>query len=107
MRILLDENLDWRLCRDLKGHEVDSVPLLGWAGTRNGALLGRAVEAGFGVFTTMDGGLFHEQNLAKVGLAVIGLRAKSNRLIDTRPLMPSVLAVLPKLVVGSIVFIAS
>ncbi len=29
MRILLDENLDWRLRRDLPGYHVESVPLLG------------------------------------------------------------------------------
>jgi hypothetical protein len=32
MRILLDENLDWRLGRYLADHQVKSVPLLGWAG---------------------------------------------------------------------------
>jgi predicted nuclease of predicted toxin-antitoxin system len=31
MRLLLDENLDWRLRRDLPGHQVESVPLIGWA----------------------------------------------------------------------------
>jgi predicted nuclease of predicted toxin-antitoxin system len=29
MRILLDENLDWRLGRYLADHQVKSVPLLG------------------------------------------------------------------------------
>jgi predicted nuclease of predicted toxin-antitoxin system len=29
MKILLDENLDWRLARSLPGHEVKSVPLIG------------------------------------------------------------------------------
>jgi hypothetical protein len=47
MRILLDENLDWRLGRDLPGHRVESVPLLGWAGISNGELLAKAVETGF------------------------------------------------------------
>jgi hypothetical protein len=42
MRILLDENLDWRLSRYLPGHDVQSVALIGWAGTKNGALLARA-----------------------------------------------------------------
>jgi predicted nuclease of predicted toxin-antitoxin system len=44
MRILLDENLDWRLCRDLPGHVVESVPLIGWAGIQNGELLKKAIE---------------------------------------------------------------
>jgi hypothetical protein len=39
MRLLLDENLDWRLRRDLLDHQVESVPLIGWAGIENGELL--------------------------------------------------------------------
>jgi hypothetical protein len=42
VKILLDENLDWRLGRDLPGHEVESVPLIGWAGLKNGKLLTEA-----------------------------------------------------------------
>jgi predicted nuclease of predicted toxin-antitoxin system len=34
MRILLDENLDWRLARSLAGYEVESVQKNGWAGSR-------------------------------------------------------------------------
>jgi len=29
MRLLLDENLDWRLRHDLVDHQVESVPLIG------------------------------------------------------------------------------
>jgi len=54
MRLLLDENLDWRLRRDLAAHHVDSVPLIDWAGVENGELLKKAVEAGFDVLITMD-----------------------------------------------------
>jgi hypothetical protein len=54
MRLLLDENLDWRLGRDLPGHQSESVPSIGWAGIRNGELLARASEAGFDVLVTMD-----------------------------------------------------
>lgn len=53
MRLLLDENLDWRLRRDLLDHQVESVPLIEWAGTENGELLRKAVEAGFDVLVTM------------------------------------------------------
>ncbi len=31
MRILLDECLDWRLRRDLPGHDVKTVQEMGWA----------------------------------------------------------------------------
>ena len=54
MRILLDENLDWRLGRDLPGHSTESVPLIGWAGIENGELLAKAAEARFDVLLTMD-----------------------------------------------------
>lgn len=105
MRILLDENLDWRLKRDLPGHEVESVPLLGWAGIQNGALLRKAVEAGFDVLVTMDGNMLHQQNMASHPIAVVALRAKSNRLADTRSLMVRLLALLPQARAGTITFL--
>jgi len=54
MRLLLDENLDWRLSRDLPEHHIESVPRIGWAGIENAELLREAVEAGFDVLVMMD-----------------------------------------------------
>jgi predicted nuclease of predicted toxin-antitoxin system len=54
VRILLDENLNWRLEQFLPGHEVISVPRIGWAGLKNSKLLARAQED-FDVLITMDG----------------------------------------------------
>jgi predicted nuclease of predicted toxin-antitoxin system len=107
MRVLLDENLDWRLRRDLAAHHVDSVPLIGWAGIENGELLKTAVEAGFDVLITMDSNMVHQQNLAKYPIAVVALRAASNRLADTRPLMPALLALLPHIKSGAVTFLPS
>jgi hypothetical protein len=42
----------------------------------------------------MDSGLVNQQNLARRNVIVILLRAKSNRLSDTRPLMPDVVVAL-------------
>ncbi len=100
MRILLDENLNWRLKRSLPGHEVESVPLLGWAGIENGALLRRAVESGSEVLITMDDNMVYQQNLAAYSIAVLVLRARSNRLEHTLPLMPVVLETLPHVLKG-------
>src|SRR5437762_14308013 len=94
MRLLLDENLDWRLRRDLLDHQVESVPLIGWAGIENGELLRKAVEAGFDVLVTMDSNMVHQQNIGQYAIAVVALRAASNRLADTRPLMPALVAAL-------------
>ncbi len=93
MKILLDENLDWRLKRYLPGHEVESVQLNGWAGLKNGVLLSKA-QGVHEAFITLDGGIEHQQNVAKFRIIVIALRARSNRLNDTWPLMSEVLRVL-------------
>jgi len=105
MRLLLDENLNWRLKRDLPEHEVESVPLLGWSGIENGDLLRKAAANGFEVLITMDGNLTYQQNIANHEIAVVVLRAASNRLADTQPLMPKVLAALPGLQKGNLVIV--
>ena len=107
MRILLDENLDWRLEKFLPGHEVKSVPRLGWAGLKNGKLLARAAQDNFDVLVTMDDSMASQQNLAKIKLAIVALRAPSNRLADTSPLMPKILAALPMMKPGKVVKISA
>jgi predicted nuclease of predicted toxin-antitoxin system len=77
MRILLDENLDWRLVRGLLGHEVESVQRLGWSGIQNGVLLKKAEEAGFEVLITMDSNMTFQLNLAGRRLKIVVLRARS------------------------------
>ena len=106
MRILLDENLNWRLEQFLPGHEVKSVPRIGWAGLKNGKLLARAQE-NFDVLVTMDGSMASQQNLSKIKIAIVALRAPSNRLEDTSPLMPKVLALLPTLKPGKVVKVST
>ena len=102
MRILLDENLDWRLRRDLPGHEVESVPLIGWAGIQNGELLRKAAEAGFEVLLTMDSNMAQQQDLKQQGIAIVVLKAASNRLADTRPLIPDLLSRLSQVRAGTL-----
>jgi hypothetical protein len=91
--------------RDLLDHQVESVPLIGWAGIENGELLRKAVEAGFDVLVTMDSNMVHQQNIGQY--AVVALRAPSNRLADTRPLMSTLLVVLPEVKPGTVVFLPS
>ena len=93
MRVLLDENLDWRLERDLPGHDVSSIPLIGWAGVKNGELLKRS-NGKFDVLVTMDKGIYHQQNMEGLTLAIVALQAKSNRLAETRPLMTALISLL-------------
>ncbi len=102
-RVLLDECLPRRLRRELPGYEVRTVQELGWAGTRNGALLRRAAAEGFAAFVTVDRNLEYQQHLPGVSLGVVALRARSNDIADLRPLMPEVLAVLPTVAPGQVV----
>ena len=53
MRVLLDECVDWRLSRDITGHEVKTAHQMGWAAIKNSELLARAAEY-FDVFVTVD-----------------------------------------------------
>ena len=93
MRVLIDECLDWRLCRALPGHHCVSVHRMGWGGLTNGALLQKA-QSEFDVFLTGDTNLRFQQNLTTFNIGVIVLEARSTRLIDTIKLMPNVLTIL-------------
>ena len=95
MRLLLDECIDSRLAKGLKGHTVRTVPQMGWAGVKNGQLMTLA-EKEFDVFITVDRNLSYQQNLSKHEIAVLLLRAKTNRLADLIPLIPKILNNIPK-----------
>lgn len=92
MRILIDECIPRKFKDSLSGHESRTAPEAGLAGQTNGELLSFAEEHGFDVFLTMDKGVEYDQNLAGRKIAILILRAKSNRLADLLPLAPACLA---------------
>jgi hypothetical protein len=101
VRVLLDECVDWRLSRDIIGHEVKTAHQMGWATIKNGELLALAAEH-FDVFVTVDRNLAFQQNVAALPIAVIVLHAKSNRLGDLKSLVPSLLAAIATIKRGTI-----
>ncbi len=103
MRILLDECVPRRLRRELPGFDVSTVPDEGWASRRNGDLLRLMLQAGFTVFVTMDRNLSYQQNVAAAGVAVVVLRARTNRLQDLLVLMPAVRNVVTRVLPGEVV----
>ena len=103
-RILLDECLDRRISRHIPDHEIKTAAELGWAGIDNGELLARA-ENDFDIFITVDRNLSFQQNLPKFDIAVLVLRARTNRLKDLIPLVPKIIAALNKPEKGKAVFI--
>ena len=106
MRILIDECLDWRLCRSLVGYDCASVQKMGWSGLTNGDLLERA-EQEFDVFLTGDRNLTFQQTLSRFDLAVVILHAESIQLRHTLPLMSKVLIVLPTIRSGQVVDVSA
>ncbi len=60
MRVLLDECLPRKLKREVQGHDVTTVPEMGWAGKKNGDLL-RLAAPHFEAFVTMDQGIRFQQ----------------------------------------------
>ena len=106
MRVLLDECIPRRLRRELRGHEVATATSEGWAGRRNGDLLRLMLAAGFRVFVTVDRNLAYQQNVAAAGVAVIVLRARSNREHDLLPLVPALLAAIETAPIGQVTHVA-
>lgn len=101
MRILLDECLPRRLKRELAGHDARTVPEMGWASKRNGELLTLA-QSQFDVFLTVDRNLSFQNEVHRFALAVVVLRATSNKLGDLEPLVPELLSVLGAVAPGRV-----
>jgi len=91
VKVLLDECVDWRLARDIVGHDVKTARQMGWTTIKNGELLTLAAPQ-FDVFVTVDRNLSFQQNLVSLPIAVVVLQAKTNRLADLTPMVPSLLA---------------
>ena len=90
VKVMIDECIDWRLARDIVGHDVKTARQMGWTTIKNGELLALGTER-FDVFVTVDRNLAFQQNLAAFSIAVIVLRARTNRLEDLKPLVPNLL----------------
>ena len=106
MRVLLDECVDRRLGGDIRGHDVVTVPDAGWAALRNGELLARGQQE-FDAFVTVDRNLPFQQDLSRFSIAIIVLRARSNRVGDLRALIPHLLAALPAAKRGEVTWVGS
>ncbi|HXI22522.1 MAG TPA: DUF5615 family PIN-like protein [Pyrinomonadaceae bacterium] len=102
MRVLIDECLNWRICRALVGHHCTSAQRMGWAGLANGDLLKKA-EKNFDVLITGDRNLSFQQDTLNFNIAVIVLHAKTTKLDDTLALIDKVLTILKTITKGDVV----
>ena len=82
-----------RLAGELPEHEVSTAPEMGWENLDDGPLLDKMAER-FDVLVTVDKSLPKQQRIDNRPLAVVVLRAKTNRLTDLLPHVPRLRAVL-------------
>jgi predicted nuclease of predicted toxin-antitoxin system len=101
VNILLDECVPARLARDLAPHSVTTVQRRGWAGIKNGDLLALAQNE-FDVLITVDRKVSEEHDLSDFKIALVLLRAATNRLEQLRPLAAKVLKTLPDAAAGAV-----
>ena len=85
MRVLLDENTPRGVRRILTGHDVRTVPEMGWTAYSNGRLLDEAEKAGFEAIVTGDRNFVTRQNLIGRNIAVVVLSTNTWPLILAQP----------------------
>lgn len=106
MNVLLDECVPRKLGMALSPHAYSTVPREGWSGIKNDRLLAIA-SSRFDVVLTVDRNLQFEQNPATLPIAVIVMRAASNRTKDLLPLMPHVLQRLKTIQRGQLLLVSN
>jgi predicted nuclease of predicted toxin-antitoxin system len=91
--VLLDGCVPSRLADELPDHEISTAPKMSWADLDDGPLLDAMAEQ-FDVLVTVDKSLPKQQRIDNRPLAVVVLRAKTNRLADLLPYVSKLRAVL-------------
>jgi hypothetical protein len=93
------------LAGHLPGHDVETVPRLGWSGVKNGALLRRA-SASFEVFVTGDQSLEFQQNLTSISIGIVVVVAKNNRVETFLALASQIVQAIESVKAGGVVRVA-
>lgn len=95
MKLLLDESIPKKLSSSFPARfTIQTVPQMGWAGTKNGELLQLAASNGFYALITADQGIEYQQNQKNLPLSIIVLITHRTRLADLLPLIPRVVEIL-------------
>jgi hypothetical protein len=85
MRILLDQNMPFRIPGILPAHDVRTAFQMGWARLSNSDLLDAAEQAGFEALLTSDQNMVFQQNLAGRNIAVVVLSTNFWPAIRSQP----------------------
>jgi hypothetical protein len=106
MRLLLDEHLPMGLAAEFPGHAVHTVSGRGWSGIKNGELL-RRMNGQYDALVTMDRSIEFQQRIATLRFGIVLVRARSKRMQDLMPLVPSIRSALDTLKPGRICRVGS
>ncbi len=107
MRVLLDECVPRPLKWELTEHTVSTVIEMGWRGIENGELLALIRGAEFEAFVTVDQNLAYQQNLRTLGVGIVVLVARTNKLQHLLPLVPSLQKALARLRPGELIRVSA
>ena len=99
MKVLLDENLDHRLRKNLGSNQVFTASYKGWDGLKNGKLLQACESDGFEVLLTGDQTLYYEQGMSRRQLAIVALSSVEWRILKDH--LPQIVMAIDKAVPGS------
>lgn len=105
MRVLLDECVPRKFKFTLSSHDCRTVPEAGFAGKKNGELIVLAEQEGFEIFLTLDQGVSYQLSLVGRSIAVVVVRARSNRLEHLLPHAEECLKVIASAKPGSITIV--
>lgn len=104
---MLDEQVPVELAGILNAlapqHTIRTVADEGWKGVKNGELLRRVREAGFGALVTVDRRMEYQQNIKRSGLGVVVLHARRARIQELAPLAPAIARALDAVQPGEVV----
>src|SRR5215469_5750046 len=108
MKVLIDECAPKALKAALAtgGFDCTTVQEAGWSGKENGELLILA-DARFDVMVTIDRNLRYQQNLTGRKIALLIVRAHSNRVVDLQPHFPACIEALRIIQPGTVVEVGS
>jgi predicted nuclease of predicted toxin-antitoxin system len=101
-RVVLDNCVPRTLLRFLPDCDATAVRDLGWADVDDGLLLAR-LEGRCDVFVTVDRNIPFQQRLEGRPFATVILQARTNRLVDLQPLVPTLLALIADIRPGQVV----
>jgi predicted nuclease of predicted toxin-antitoxin system len=106
MKLLLDECVPHRLVKEIANHETITVAQAGFKGLKNGELLQAAADHNFDALISVDQNLAYHQNLRRLPIAVVIMRAKRTKYETLAPLVPQVLEALQTIRKGNLVVVA-